>query len=214
MSDPYGLDDFEPGIDFSKPRRREPLTPPPQEDSLEAEQKYLDPVQVAVEMLKHFLPEFESRIKPETMSVRIEGALPIAMQVSQQVISYPVRMPFERETPVARALREVTEDPVARAARLTKHRLYVETEVFRSVQMIVEELWGFAIKAVSLEPEIRRREDAAYERGKRAGLADGKAIGAREARAELLADAQEASRRIASAQIILAGGDLDADDRI
>ena len=117
-----------------------------------------------------------------------------------------------KESPLGRALREVTEDSFARTQRLTKGRIQIEREVMDTVMEVVHQLQAFAIEAVSLEAVIEERERRAHERGRQAGYAEGKTAGAREARAELLADAQERERRMAQAQAILATGTYEFGD--
>lgn len=212
------MDDFESGIDFSKPqgrysRTRKVSRPVPEDETYEAEVAYLDPAKVAIDLLSDALPEFRSRMHPQTDSIRIDGALPIASHVSADPRYWVVRRRLAidgKESTLARALREVTEDKMARVSRLTKGRLQIEDEVSGVVMEVVHQLQMFAIKAVSLESVIEERELRAFEKGKRAGYLDGKDAGAREARAELLADAQEARDRIAQVQAILAGEDPDA----
>ena len=154
----------------------------------------IDPVDVAIEMLKEELPGFSHLIDPSRMSVRIRGALPIASEVSMDAIMFPIPMLSDPMSPVSKAILDALESDATRMIRLAAERERQTTIIKRTitpfVEYIVTNIRQFGIEALNLEGCIRKREaDAAFEAKRvayRAGYNDGKRDGRKEMLKELL----------------------------
>lgn len=150
----------------------------------------VNPVDVAVEMIRAALPGFESRVDPAIDAVVIHGALPITSQVSAQAIFYPL-------------MRPAYIDPAMRSA-IALHATEAELEIMRAqqrdalrlelapiVERIVDTVRGYGIEALGLKGVIEDRERRARIDGRRLGFVEGKGEGRREgmaARIRLFSD--------------------------
>lgn len=157
----------------------------------------VDPVDVAVDMLREELPGFEALIDSARDQVAIRGGLPIKAGLSTEIIYHMVPRPPVIDS-VFRDFREVfaPEDDRAREARHAEQRKALALVVAPAVGRIVDEIRRFAIDAVGLEPVIAERELAARKRGREEGYREGRETGRREGRAELLLEWQEAAEMV------------------
>lgn len=154
----------------------------------------VNPADVAIEMLTEALPGFESRFVDGRDAVGIRGALPIAVEVSRDLIMYPIyRRPVYSRASSARAFMDALESDEARAARHARQREALHEELEPIIRPIIERIQRLAIDAVGLEPVIVERERVERERGMRAGYDAGREKGRREGRAELLREWQDAA---------------------
>jgi len=153
----------------------------------------INPADVAIEMLTEALPGFASQLVDGRDSIGIRGALPIAADVSRDLIFYPLyRAPIYMSTD-ARAMFDAIETDEARKIRHARQREVLRHELGPTLQHVIDEIRRRAIDAVGLEPVIVERERVARERGMRAGYDAGREKGRREGRAELLREWQEAA---------------------
>lgn len=157
----------------------------------------VDPVDVAIEMLKEELPGFSHLIDPSRMSVRIRGALPIASEVSMDAMMFPIPMLPEPMSPVSRAILDVLESDETRMIRLAQERVrqtkIIKRMVAPFVGHIVTNIREFGIDALNLEPTLKAREEAVREEAHRAGHAEGKEDGIREGRKAAFREIVEAA---------------------
>lgn len=136
--------------------------------------KELDPVNVAVDMLKKALPGFETRIFDRMNAIEIRGALPIYGQVSQESILMPVggRSPWDNRN---------------------LDRTAIESLLFRdTIEPIIERVQQEAIKAVNLQPRIDRMVEAAIRQAKIDARREGVEEGIRQGRIQVLRELEEA----------------------
>lgn len=147
--------------------------------------KKLDPVDVAIDMLKRELPAFSTRFISGRDSIAISGALPIGVGMPANAVRYPLcgrpaHIP-DTDSLWAKPVIPINETPADRSLRLAEERKAIERDVAPNVEMIVEEIQRFAIDAVNLEPTIARRvaeaERVGYNQGRIDGLAVGDAAG-------------------------------------
>ena len=140
----------------------------------------VNPVDVAIEMLTEALPGFESRFVEARDAVGIHGALPIAAEVSREMVMYPI---YSRPAFIDVAARNTlarTESEAERRMRHARQREALEVELEPIVRPIVERVQRLAIDAVGLAPVIEEREHRAREAGRREGHAEGREAGMRE----------------------------------
>lgn len=140
----------------------------------------VDPAEVAAEMIGRRLPGFESRVVAARDAVGIRGALPIAAEVSREMVMYPVYSRPAFVDVAARDRHARTESEAERRMRHARQREALEIELEPIVSPIVERVQRLAIDAVGLGPVIEEREHRAREAGRREGRAEGHAAGMRE----------------------------------
>lgn len=146
----------------------------------------VNPVDVAVDMLREALPGFATKIDPAIDSVVIHGALPIAAKASTEQIRFLLYRPGYFEAPLVSKV-SMADEALIRARQTEA----LKRELEPMVSAIVENIQRRAIEAVGLEAEIRRREERARIDGRRFGFIEGKIAGRREGRQEILAELAE-----------------------
>lgn len=167
----------------------------------------VNPVDVAIEMLTEALPGFATQFVDGRDSVGIRGALPIAAEVSREMVMYPIyRRPVYMDAS-ARGLMDALESDEARAIRHARQREVLRHELASTIGHVVDEIRRLAIEATGLEAVIVERERVATERGRRDGYAAGRDAGRREGRAELLLEWQEAAETIRAMLAEMPGAD-------
>jgi hypothetical protein len=155
----------------------------------------LDPVDVAIDMLKLELPAFETRFISGRDSIAIAGALPIGAGMSAEFVRYPLgreRAAFMVGEYDFKPAVPILESAGDRALRLAEERKVIEREVAPGVEMIVEVMRRFSIDAVNLRPTIDREVTVARERGRTEGYAEGRASGYAEGRRKMLQEIMDA----------------------
>lgn len=158
----------------------------------------VDPVTVAVDMLKAELPGFESKIVPARDALGIRGALPIAAEVSAELIMWPLYRSPAFVDVGARLLFDALETEEARAARHERQREALKLELEPTISHITERIRRMAIDAVGLEPVIVERERVAKLRGEREGYEAGRRQGRADAMREWAETMQELRQGIAA----------------
>lgn len=151
----------------------------------------VDPVEIAVEMLREELPGFDTRIDGGVQKVRIRGALPIAMQMDKETIYYAVPYPIDvNPSVIGKAIMDVLETDENRTIRLAaeraKERERVKRYVTPFVEHIVKSIREYGIEALNLEKYIEEREKRAGERGRQEGYTEGFKKGERAGRHKLM----------------------------
>lgn len=154
----------------------------------------INPVDVAIEMLKAELPGFDSRFVAARDAVGIRGGLPIAAELSAETIMYPVYSMDWRfdDAKMGRSITEAIDAGIATPAEIAlveaKERAKIKRELAPIVETIVRRIRNLAIEAVGLEAEIRQREARAIDAGRREGDLIGYGRGVREGRAAAMRD--------------------------
>lgn len=156
----------------------------------------VNPVDVAIEMLTAELPGFESRFVDGRDAVGIRGGLPIAAELSHEMVMYPIyRRPVFMSEDARRSM-DAHETDEARAIRHARQREALREELAPIISRVTDEIRRRAIDAVGLEPVMRAREERARADGRRQGYGEGRAAGIREGRIEAMREWQEAAERI------------------
>lgn len=173
----------------------------------------VDPAEVAADMLREALPGFEASIVASRGQIEIRGGLPIKGALSAESVYHMVPRPPVIDN-VFRDFREIfaPEDPAARAARRAEQTTALKLYVAPMVGALVEEVQGFAIHAVGLEPVIAHREEDAHHAGVREGHAIGLAEGIEKGRAEAADAFSSMLAPVASLLVSLGLGGDDAEE--
>lgn len=150
----------------------------------------IDPVDVAIEMLREELPGFESIFSKRTMSVQVRGSLRVQSETDAETFYYPIPT-MATYVDLGRAERErANETDLERAERYARERKFVRHMISPIVAHIVESARTLGIEALNLEPVMKAREEQvrreAHMAGKAEGFENGKRAGRREAFKELL----------------------------
>jgi hypothetical protein len=156
----------------------------------------VNPVDVAIEMLTEALPGFESRFVSGRDAVGIRGALPIAAEISRDMVMYPIYQRPVYMSEEARSTMDLFESDEARAIRHARQRETLLEMLAPTVNQIVETIHRLGIEALGLEVVIAERERRAAERVLRDGYGAGRADGIREGRVQVLSEIEEVRERI------------------
>lgn len=150
----------------------------------------LDPVEVALEMLKEELPGFESLFSKRNMAVQVTGSLRVGSQTDAHIFYYPIPVMVTYVDLDLAERRRQKETNLERAERLDRERNYIRRMITPIVANIVESARTLGIEALNLEPVMKAREEQvrreAHMAGHSEGFENGKRAGRREAFKELL----------------------------
>lgn len=163
----------------------------------------VDPVDVALDMLKAELPGFEAQMIAARDAIGIRGGLPIRAELSAETVLWPIS-----RSPIF----ELALDDVAPAVVRDALKLELEPVIDR----IVERIRRLAIDAVGLEKVIVERERRARIDGERVGHALGFAAGKREGRAEATRELANAFAMYVDNELVekITGIELDDDGEL
>lgn len=150
----------------------------------------IDPVDVAIEMLKEELPGFEHLFSKRIMAVQVTGNLRVAHQIDAETFYYPIpTVATYVDLGLAERQRQ-RETNLERLERLDREKKYIRHMIGPIVRHIVDTTRNLGIEALNLEPVLQAREEAvrreAHMAGKAEGFENGKRAGRREAFKELL----------------------------
>lgn len=172
----------------------------------------VDPVDVALDMLKAELPGFESQMMPGRDAIGIRGGLPIRAELSAEVVYWPLMHSPIFVDVQARSTFDAIEPDDMRRARHGRQREALREELAPVIERIAGSIRERAIAAVGLEKVIAERERKARIDGQRVGHEIGRQAGYRDGRDDGFAAGMAHGIRKAAEAVAAAELESDGDE--